>query len=204
MDVCTTVSIQDFQVEGTTYFTVEDTRAAVEAEIATQIGTCSMTGDTIARVEVQFTFVDACGNISTTDADYILRDNVAPVWIDPPSNLTFECDGAGNAADINLFITSNTGGFNGAATDCSTITYTYDPDPLTLTDDCGGTGEREVIFTATDVCGLATTATATITIEDTTPPDISACIPGILNMDCLLYTSPSPRDATLSRMPSSA
>ena len=25
-----------------------------------------------------------------------------------------------------------------------------------------------------------------------------------LNMDCLLYTSPSPRDATLSRMPSSA
>ena len=26
----------------------------------------------------------------------------------------------------------------------------------------------------------------------------------ILNKDCLLYTSPSPRDATLSRMPSSA
>ena len=25
-----------------------------------------------------------------------------------------------------------------------------------------------------------------------------------VNMDCLLYTSPSPRDATLSRMPSSA
>ena len=27
---------------------------------------------------------------------------------------------------------------------------------------------------------------------------------GILVLDCLLYTSPSPRDATLSRMPSSA
>ena len=27
---------------------------------------------------------------------------------------------------------------------------------------------------------------------------------GVLNMNCLLYTSPSPRDATLSRMPSSA
>ena len=25
-----------------------------------------------------------------------------------------------------------------------------------------------------------------------------------IHMDCLLYTSPSPRDATLSRMPSSA
>ena len=28
--------------------------------------------------------------------------------------------------------------------------------------------------------------------------------PGPVNKDCLLYTSPSPRDATLSRMPSSA
>ena len=29
-------------------------------------------------------------------------------------------------------------------------------------------------------------------------------INGVLNRSCLLYTSPSPRDATLSRMPSSA
>ena len=28
--------------------------------------------------------------------------------------------------------------------------------------------------------------------------------PDLVLMDCLLYTSPSPRDATLSRMPSSA
>ena len=32
----------------------------------------------------------------------------------------------------------------------------------------------------------------------------SASRPFELNRDCLLYTSPSPRDATLSRMPSSA
>ena len=30
------------------------------------------------------------------------------------------------------------------------------------------------------------------------------CGIGPLNIPCLLYTSPSPRDATLSRMPSSA
>ena len=29
-------------------------------------------------------------------------------------------------------------------------------------------------------------------------------MPGALSYPCLLYTSPSPRDATLSRMPSSA
>ena len=31
-----------------------------------------------------------------------------------------------------------------------------------------------------------------------------AAVPGIEHMDCLLYTSPSPRDRTRSRMPSSA
>ena len=29
-------------------------------------------------------------------------------------------------------------------------------------------------------------------------------LPGVVTTSCLLYTSPSPRDATLSRMPSSA
>ena len=34
--------------------------------------------------------------------------------------------------------------------------------------------------------------------------DKSMCFITRMNEDCLLYTSPSPRDATLSRMPSSA
>ena len=37
-----------------------------------------------------------------------------------------------------------------------------------------------------------------------TPPDIDAIIRDIQNKICLLYTSPSPRDRTRSRMPSSA
>ena len=44
-------------------------------------------------------------------------------------------------------------------------------------------------WTATDNCGNEGIETQMITVQDTT---------------CLLYTSPSPRDATLSRMPSSA
>ena len=35
-------------------------------------------------------------------------------------------------------------------------------------------------------------------------PDGSPLGAKLLYLDCLLYTSPSPRDATLSRMPSSA
>ena len=36
------------------------------------------------------------------------------------------------------------------------------------------------------------------------PNDFAAAAASLLPDDCLLYTSPSPRDATLSRMPSSA
>ena len=41
--------------------------------------------------------------------------------------------------------------------------------------------------------------TARLNMHEAVANHFSACVPG-----CLLYTSPSPRDATLSRMPSSA
>ena len=45
-----------------------------------------------------------------------------------------------------------------------------------------------------------------VTVEDVinAPSDYDAVYNYDLYRDCLLYTSPSPRDATLSRMPSSA
>ena len=42
-----------------------------------------------------------------------------------------------------------------------------------------------------------------IVVEETTPP-VDQPVPRQRAQTCLLYTSPSPRDATLSRMPSSA
>ena len=41
-------------------------------------------------------------------------------------------------------------------------------------------------------------------IVGTEERQLSTVVPGRSLEDCLLYTSPSPRDATLSRMPSSA
>ena len=43
-----------------------------------------------------------------------------------------------------------------------------------------------------------------VIVEDNDAPDLSCPPVTLLCTDCLLYTSPSPRDATLSRMPSSA
>ena len=48
-----------------------------------------------------------------------------------------------------------------------------------------------------------TTSTTTTTTTTTTQPPVPQFISGNFTV-CLLYTSPSPRDATLSRMPSSA
>ena len=43
-----------------------------------------------------------------------------------------------------------------------------------------------------------------MTLVDVSGPDQAVYLKRLLANDCLLYTSPSPRDATLSRMPSSA
>ena len=59
-------------------------------------------------------------------------------------------------------------------------------------------------FTASDPDGLSDTSTFNITVN---PVNDAPVIPGVLgdqSTDCLLYTSPSPRDGLLSRMPSSA
>ena len=51
--------------------------------------------------------------------------------------------------------------------------------------------------------GVWNTLTGQTEEEDWYCPSVAVMIVG-LNEGCLLYTSPSPRDATLSRMPSSA
>ena len=63
-------------------------------------------------------------------------------------------------------------------------------------------GTYNVAFTACDGCGNCVTDTQVLDVVNTKTP-IPVCMNG-LSISCLLYTSPSPRDATLSRMPSSA
>ena len=127
---------------------------------------CGATG----AATVTFTATDDCGLTSTTTATFTIEDTTNPSMDVESSDMTVECDGAGNVTELNNWLTSNGGA--SASDDCSGVTWSNDF--VALSDDCGATGSATVTFTATDDCGLATSTTATFTIEDTTPPAFSA------------------------------
>ena len=115
-----------------------------------------------------YTAMDECGNSSTFEQILTLTDNVAPVFDSVPADYTIECD--------------------------QDITY----DDATASDNCSGaevTVEQEVVegdcpqsyqivrtFTATDNCDNSTMATQTITVQDTTAPELT--IPADYTVEC--------------------
>src|SRR5690606_35043546 len=123
---------------------------------------CGLTGSTT----VSFTATDECGNSSTTQAAFIIEDTTAPTIGTPASDVTVECDGAGNTTDLMGWLNNNGGAL---ATDlCGDVTWSNNYSGLS--DDCGLTGSATVTFTATDSCGNASPTTAPFIIEDTTDP----------------------------------
>ncbi len=136
---------------------------------------CGMTGS----ATVHFTATDQCGNASTTTATFTIHDTMAPAIVPGATNLTVECDGAGNTSQLTTWLSSH-GGATAHET-CSIATWSDDFSGLS--DGCGETGTATVHFTATDQCGNASTTTATFTIHDTTPPVLTSCPPNI-TIDC--------------------
>ncbi|MEE4177750.1 MAG: HYR domain-containing protein [Bacteroides sp.] len=133
---------------------------------------CGATGS----ATVTWTAEDDCGNTTTTSATFTIVDTTDPVFTTIPENLTVECDGAGNATELNDWLA------NVAATDgCGAVTITNDF--TALSDECGATGSATVTWTAEDDCGNTTTTSATFTIVDTTDP-VFTTIPDNLTVEC--------------------
>src|SRR5690606_26465597 len=125
---------------------------------------CGATGS----ATVTFTATDECGNTSSTSATFTIEDTTAPVIDTDANDLTVECDGSGNTADINTWLDNN-----GDATgidSCGEVTWSNNYGELS--DVCGATGSATVTFTATDECGNTSSTSATFTIEDTIAPVI--------------------------------
>ena len=138
---------------------------------------CGATG----AATVIFTATDACGNTSTTSATFTIEDTTVPSIDIAASDLTVECDGAGNPTELNDWLDSNGGA--SASDDCSGVTWSHDF--TALSDLCGATGAATVTFTATDDCGLSSSTTATFTIEDTTAPVLTG--DEVVIIDCAAW-----------------
>ncbi len=125
---------------------------------------CGNTGS----ATVTFTATDDCGNPATTTATFTITDNTPPVITVPAGAGIFECDGQGNTAELNAWI-STRGGAQ-AADACGTVTWSHNFSGLS--NGCGATGSAAVTFTATDACGNSSSTTAVFSIVDNTPPVI--------------------------------
>ncbi|QDT08737.1 ELWxxDGT repeat protein [Stieleria marina] len=121
----------------------------------------------LGSTPVEFTSVDASSNTATETANVILVDTTAPS-LTVPADLIVEAESPSG--------TSNTNSVIAAALDSATAADAVDLSP-SITHDAPSVfplGTTTVTFTATDFTGNLTTATTSVTIEDTTPPDLIA------------------------------
>ena len=148
-------------------------------------------------ITYRWTATDNCGNISEiTTVFNVLPDTESPTFDSVPDFISnIDCDASLPTQEILT-----------AIDDCSTVIVTPSVDPYTI-DICSGY-PITYRWLATDNCGNTSEVTQVFNVlPDTEVPTFDSLPDFISNIDCdacLLYTSPSPRDATLSRMPSSA
>ncbi len=128
---------------------------------------------------VTFTATDDCGNSIMCMATIIIGDMTPPI-INCPTDLVLECADPANPTLITDWLATVTASDPGGGGTNVMDDYF---DPGMFTDECGLTGVEEVIFTATDDCMLMSMCTATITIEDSTPPSITCPIGTMITMD---------------------
>lgn len=151
----------------------------------------------VATITVEFTFMDDCGNMSTTDADFSIVDNAGPAITALATDLTVECDGMGNTADLNNWLAANGNAVGNDVCSGTTLTWRTDPVMPVITNTCGNEGSVTVNFYVRDECGNEnpTATTATFTIEDTTNP-IWTVNPTPLTIECDGTVDPGGQIAT--------
>ncbi len=142
-------------------------------------GTTTFACGTVGSTIIVFTATDECGNSATCAATISVEDNVGPRFIVRPVDMTVECDGGGNAAALAAWLSSNGGA--SVSDDCN-ASVTWNNTSAANTANCGSTSEASYLFTVTDACMNSSTAIATFTIEDTTPPSLT--LPTDTTVEC--------------------
>jgi uncharacterized Zn-finger protein/subtilisin-like proprotein convertase family protein len=149
----------------------EDSCSMITWNIPILMQTIEMCGNTRTLV-YSFTADDECGNESAaTIASFIIIDTTPPDINTAPSDMTVDCDGQGNEAELDAWLMNNGGGV--ADDDCEgSQNLTWEYDLVSEEDSCSITGRNLYRFTVYDNCDNSSTAEAYFVIQDTTPPMI--------------------------------
>ncbi len=118
-----------------------------------------------------WTATDACGLTRTHVQTITVQDTTPPVFVESlPENKTVECDTIPDAETL-------------TATDtCSDATVTVND--IKTNGDCPNNYSIARTWTATDACGLTTTHTQVITVQDTTRPEFVETLPVNITVEC--------------------
>src|SRR5262249_14347942 len=132
-------------------------------------GTCA-NSFTIKRT---YTATDSCGNSSSQTQTITVNDTTAPVISSIPGDVTVQCASAVPAAnDGAVSATDNCGG-----------TPVISHNDQTIPGTCANNFVVKRTYTATDACGVSSSKTQTITVNDTTAPLITS-IPADTTVEC--------------------
>ncbi|TDE26751.1 gliding motility-associated C-terminal domain-containing protein, partial [Flavobacterium ranwuense] len=123
---------------------------------------------TLTRI---WTAKDACGLTTIHTQIVTVEDTTAPVFVETlPANVTVQCGAIPTAATLT------------ATDNCGDATVTYNQ--TTTPGLCTGAYSLTRIWTAKDACGLTTTHTQIVTVEDTTAPVFVETIPANVTVQC--------------------
>ena len=156
-------------------------------------------GDCPVSFTIQRTYraIDDSGISSECLQTITVEDTMDPTASNP-APVTIQCFSDIPAADINV-VTDAEDNCDGAVT----VAFVGDDVTSAVCDGAPVVVTRR--YSVTDCAMNSIEVTQTITVEDTMDPTASNPAPVTIQcFSCLLYTSPSPRDRTRSRMPSSA
>ena len=127
-----------------------------------EVSSETIAGDCVGNytIERTFTATDDCGNSTSATQTITVEDTTAPEFTSIPADYTSECSD-------DLILDDAT-----ASDNCGEVTI--DISSETIAGDCAGNYTVVRTFTATDDCGNSTSATQTITVEDTTAPEFTS------------------------------
>jgi hypothetical protein len=161
----------DTSTNSTGVATAQDTCSSVTITYSDVVSNSCGGGHVLYRT---WTATDACGNHASALQTITVRDTTAPTITAPPS-LVLECPAN---------TTTNATGVATAQDTCSSVTVTYSD---VVSNTCGNTRIISRTWLATDACGNRASALQTITVQDTTPPSITA--PPDLVLQCPANTT---------------